>query len=71
MGFLALVSSAFSAIGSWFGLQNKQQERYNAPDMTANKDAARDQAEKEKLQADIAKANKTKNLDQERKDFAE
>ncbi len=62
---LSLISGAVSAVANWLGLQKAKQERYNAPDMVKNKQAATDLAEKEKIEKDLG------NLDQERKDMAE
>lgn len=62
---LGILSSAVSAMAGWLGLQKAKQERYNAPDMVSNKQAAIDLAEKEKIEKDLG------NLEQERKDMAE
>ncbi len=60
-----IISGVISAVAGWLGLQKAKQDRYNAPDMVQNKQAATDLAEKEKIEKDIG------NLDQERKDMSE
>lgn len=65
------ISSILGILKGWFGLQDKKQQRLNDPTVVANRDAARDQKEKEKIQRDIEKGNKTGDLTDERKDLGE
>lgn len=72
MGIVAAIAQFFGALGSWFGFQSKQQDRFNAPDVVASKDAGRDLAEKEKIQTAVEKSDKAgKVSDEERKLYAE
>lgn len=72
MGWLSTISSFFSALGGFFNLQSKKQDRLNAPDVIANRDAARDQKEKEKIQKTVEGSDKAGQVSEaERKQYAE
>ena len=63
----SIIGGVVQVIAGWLGWQSKRQERFNAPDMVQNKQAATDLTEKEKIESDVAKND----LDAERKDMAE
>lgn len=65
------IAAVFNAVSGWFGFQSKVQDRDNASDMIANKNAKTDAAEADKITGDVQKGDKTGDLTQERKDFSE
>lgn len=69
MGWL---SSILGIVSGWLGWQSKRQERLNAPDIVANKDAQRDRDEKERVQSAVEKSDKGGQVSEdERKLYAE
>lgn len=72
MGILSAISSFFSALGGYFSLQGKKQDRLNAPDIVANRDAARNRKEKEQIQKTVEGSDKAGQVSEaERKLYGE
>lgn len=71
MGWLQAISGFFSAIGSIFKFGSERSKLKNAPPIVANVDAARDLKEKEKIVSAVERSETTKDLEDERKKFAE
>lgn len=68
---LAAIGAFFSAISSALALVFHRSKLKNTPAQKANSDAARDLREKEKIENVIEESERTGNLNEERKHFAE
>ena len=58
------------SIAGYFGVANKFQDDLDTPEMKANRQAQIDAETKAKLDADLAKAQKTGDISEVRKDVA-